>query len=334
MSPSEPRIAAQPLQSWAAAALVLAGAAEAAAQDTARLLVRTSLRGIDTHGIARLPQYVGQLEQGAIHGQARPVVRDVHGALHCDGRRGLGQHVGRVALQACLQRAASQALVGCTLHDCGHLGALGTIVLEAAEQGCVAMLAQRTPPIMALPGFCGRAIGNNPLAFAMPVAGGPALVFDMAMSAVARGRIAEAEREGRSNIPAGWAVDEEGRPATDVQSALRGAMLPVGGHKGLGLAMLVECLAGSLSASQEDAAGGFLLLANPRLLVGQEAFEAGVRQWLGTFQRSAGSEGRYPGERQARSETERGASGVPLGEGLLGQLLDIAQRMRLPFPLP
>lgn len=330
--PDAVRVDFSGLQAWAAAMLVRAGAAAPAAYDGARLLVRTSLRGVDTHGIARLPQYIGNLKCGIYNTGAAPAVREVHGSLHCDGDAGLGQHVGMVALQAAMRRCASQAVVGCTIRNSGHMAALGVIVLEAAEGGFVAVLMQRTSPIMALEGFRGRAIGNNPLAFAMPVADGVPLVFDMAMSHVARGNVVAANREGRPAIPEGWAVDEEGTPTTDIAQALRGAMLPMAGHKGVGLAMLVECLAGSLTGAGGDETGAFLFVANPALLVGRQAFDAGVQQWLGSYRKSAGASGRYPGERQARSEAERTVHGIPLARGLHHELVALGQRLAVPFP--
>jgi LDH2 family malate/lactate/ureidoglycolate dehydrogenase len=328
------RFASKPMETWVCAILKHHHVETAAARDTARLLVRTSLRAIDTHGIARLPQYVERLKSGLINVQARPRVKDVHGALVCDGAGGLGQHVASVAMTGALQRAQTQALVGCTLRHCGHLAALGVIALEAAERGMVAILMQRTIPLLALPGYHGRAIGNNPLAFSMPVPDGPPVVFDMAMSEVAFGRIMEAHREGRSTIPQDWALDSEGQPTIDVEQALRGAMLPTGGHKGIGLAMLVECLAGSLSSSGGVDPGGFLLVVNPALLVGQQAFDQSVQEWLSTYRESAGVSGRYPGERQALSEVERQRDGIPIGSGLLQQLWQIANDAAIDLPQP
>jgi LDH2 family malate/lactate/ureidoglycolate dehydrogenase len=188
---------------------------------------------------------------------------------------------------------------------------------------------------MALEGFTGRAIGNNPLAFAMPVPGGAPLVFDMAMSKVARGNVAAAVREGR-DIPEGWAVDPQGRPTTDAKAALAGAMLPLGDHKGLGLAMLVQCFAGSLAGATAQARvltssagslGAFLLVVNPDLLAGRAAYEANVREWLGAYRAAGGSAARYPGERQAQSEAQRLRDGIPVNDALLQELRAIGARL-------
>jgi LDH2 family malate/lactate/ureidoglycolate dehydrogenase len=220
-------------------------------------------------------------------------------------------------------------------------------VLAAAEQGMVALLCQRTPPIMSLPGASGRAIGSNPLAFAMPIAAKPALVFDMAHSVVARGHLMTAVREGRDTVPIEWAIGLDGAPTTDPLRALKGAMQPVAGHKGLGMAMLVECLAGSLSnpsgsrsSTPADAGGSasdvsaFLLVLNPALAVGQPAFESNVQAWLGNYLEASGPGARYPGQRQATCESERQRIGIPLPAGLLAELQVLGEQRGLPFARP
>jgi LDH2 family malate/lactate/ureidoglycolate dehydrogenase len=217
-------------------------------------------------------------------------------------------------------------------------------VLAAAEQGMVALLCQRTPPIMSLPGASGRAIGNNPLAFAMPIAGKPALVFDMAHSVVARGHLMTAVREGRAAVPIEWAIGPDGAPTTDPLRALQGAMQPVAGYKGLGMAMLVECLAGSLSnpavrrsAAPADAGGSasnvsaFLMVLNPALAVGQPAFESNVQTWLENYLQASGPGARYPGQRQAACESERLRTGIPLPPGLLAELQVLGEQRGLSF---
>ena len=206
----------------------------------------------------------------------------------------------------------------------------------------IAFVAQSTPPIMALPGSRGAAIGNNPLAFASPAPGGPPLVFDIAASGVARGNVHAAARDGRE-IPAGWAIDAEGNPTTDPKAALAGAMLPMAGHKGVGLAMMVECLAGSLSGARPAAVtgatpgsaparvGAFVFVANPQLVAGAEAYGSHMAAWLATYAAASGPEGRYPGQRAARLEVERGRDGIPLTAGVVGELRKVGELTGVPF---
>lgn len=340
------------LQAWSTRVLMGFGVAEEPAALTAGLLVRTSLRGIDTHGISRLPGYVDKLTSGEVNAHAVPRIDADMGAagaaagwLRCDGDGGLGQVVASFALEQSMARARQQPLVACHIRATGHLAALAVYVAAAAEQGFFAFLCQRTPPVMALPGASGPVIGNNPLAFALPLAGRAPLVFDMANSVVARGHVAQAVREGQDIIPPEWALGPDGQPTTDPVLALQGAMQPIAGHKGLGLAMLVECLAASLGGitSAPNAAGGtagsaanasaFALVINPALTTGREAFDASVSAWMQTYLKAGGTGARYPGQRQAECELQRRRDGVPLPAGLLAELRALGERTGLPLPV-
>jgi LDH2 family malate/lactate/ureidoglycolate dehydrogenase len=126
--------------------------------------------------------------------------------------------------------------------------ALGIYALKAADAGALCLIGQRTPPALALPGFSGPAIGDNPIAFSCPNPNSHPIVFDVAYSVVAGGNIRIAAQEGEP-IPNGWALDRAGKSTTNAKRALEGALLPFGGHKGIGIAMMVECLAGAVAAS-------------------------------------------------------------------------------------
>lgn len=334
------------LMPWVSQVLQQCGVRPDDAQVTAHALIRTSLRGIDTHGIARLPAYVERLAKGDFNAQAQPTIATQYGLLRCHGDDGLGQVVVDRALQACLQQAQHSAVVACHIEACGHLGALGVLLLPAVEAGCVAFLCQQTPPIMALPGASAAAIGNNPLAFAIPVNDKPPVLFDTALSAVARGHILTAAREGGTPIPAHWALDVHGHVTRDPRAALEGALQPMGGYKGLGLAMLVECLAGALRSEQPRSdiddlkeSGGsaghlsaFLLLINPRFASNRDMFSTHTHAWLHTLT-SSSPDARYPGERQHRCEEQRRFDGIPLPEEILHQLhmLAVATGVKLPL---
>lgn len=330
---------------WATDVFSSQGIVDADARTAAGVLVRSSLRGIDTHGLARLPPYVEKLRDGEVNARPRVEIELRDGLFRCHGDGGLGQVVLPFALERALSAARSCAVIACRVESTGHLGALGTLVLPAAEQGFLAILCQRTPPIMALPGSTAPAIGNNPLAFACPLAGRAPLVFDMAHSVVARGHVMQAWREGRQAIPGDWAIGPDGSPTADPALALQGAMRPIAGHKGLGLAMLVECLAGSLNgASPADVpqalakssaanVSAFLLVINPALAIGAHAFDQSVASWLETYLRASGPEGRYPGQRQAACEALRRRQGIPLPSGLLAELRATGSAAGHPFDL-
>jgi len=338
------RYPADVLARWATDILATQGVGAEAATLTAQALVRTSLRGIDTHGISRLPGYVDKLRTGEVQPRALPRFGLHAGLLECDGAGTFGQVAASHAVHRAMEEARASAVVACRLHSMGHLGALGTLILPAAEQGFMAVLCQRTPPIMAMPGASGPVMGNNPMAFVVPVPGRPPLVFDMAHSVVARGRVAEAQREGLLSIPDRWALGPDGAPTTDPVAALRGTMQPIAGHKGMGLAMLVECLAGCLNGSlteRDSVSAGvmgspsnvsaFLLVIHPALAIGQATFDASVTAWVESFLSASAHGARYPGQRQAHCETERLRSGIPVAPGVLTALQALGTQCALPF---
>ncbi|MDM0014893.1 Ldh family oxidoreductase [Variovorax sp. J22P168] len=347
VAPAPEAFTADALQRWVAAVLATQGMDAAAATVGAKVMVRTSLRGIDTHGVSRLPGYVDRLASGEINPRAAPRFENHHGLLRCDGDGGLGQLVATAAIDRAMAQARSTAVVPCGIVHAGHLAALGTFVLTAAESGFFALLCQRTPPIMAMPGSRGPVIGNNPIAFAVPVPGQAPLVFDMAHSVVARGHVMQAQREGAQTIPGDWALGPDGRPTTDPALALKGAMQPMAGHKGLGLAMLVECLAGSLNGVIADPPGqataslqgsaadvsAFLIVINPALAIGQDAFDVSIGAWMQAFRDGSGPGSRYPGQRQASCEAQRLADGIPIPAGLRAELRQLGARVGHPFDL-
>lgn len=331
----------QSLRHWSEQVLAACGVASADATVAADVLIRANLRGVDTHGISRLPAYVAMLKSKEMNVRPSIQVEDRAGTMVLDADRALGQIAGMRALELAIGAAATRAVVSMSIRRTGHLGALGVLVVQAAERGMIAVLMQNGPPIMGLPGATTPAIGNNPLAFAMPAADGPPLVFDMAASEAAFGKIIDAARNNLA-IPPGWAIDETGAETTDATAAMRGMLLPTGTFKGVGIAMLVECLAGSLSGVLIDRLepgrtlppmfGGFLVVVNPSLLIGHDAFSAHRDAWL-TRYKSSGKDIRYPGERAAQLEAERIRNGIPLPATVVQQLSQLGESVDAPWTL-
>lgn len=326
---------------WVSGTFQGLGVSAAAADTTGEVLVRTNLRGIDTHGVARVPAYVGKILEKEVNPTAVPRAEWKSGVLHVDGDNGLGQYVAMQAVDAAVERARSNAVVTCLIKRSGHMAALGQFVLAAAEQGMVALMCQDTPPLMALPGSSRPAIGNNPIAFAAPVAGRAPIVFDMATSVVARGHVLQAVRDQVAEIPTDWAIGPDGQPTTDPARALQGAMAAMSGHKGIGLAMMVQVLAGSFTGSEKvpgstssgGGAGAFLQIFNPDHLIGRGQFDRHMAQWLATYAHASGAASRYPGERAAASEAQRREHGVPLAPSVVRELNELRKTTQLPFDL-
>ncbi len=336
------------LEDWTAAVLQRAGVPAGDARIAAGLLVRSDLRGWRTHGLTRVASYVQRLESGEFNPRPdmRHKVRGGIAVFEADGAMG---HVASPAVVAVgLEQLKHQPSVFVAVRDIGHLGALGVHAIAAAEAGAFCMLGQHTPPLLAMPGFKGPAIGHNPFAFGCPVPGADPLVFDMACSVAARGHILLAAREGRP-IPEGWALDADGVPTTDAKRALAGPLLPTGGHKGIGMAMMIELLAGAFSASAESlergpttmASGGaggresaFFWFVDPGAFASRAVFDAYMRQWVGTYLEAGGEAGRLPGHRGAELERATLAGGLDVAPAIEKELRELGARLGVPFEVP
>ncbi|MGE3862571.1 MAG: Ldh family oxidoreductase [Burkholderiaceae bacterium] len=334
------------LERWTTEVFAACGLPAADAALAAGLLVRSELRGYHTHGVTRIGSYVDRLHSGEF--KARPVLREQSfaGGIVLDTDGAMGQIAGPRAIELGLAALEHSASVLITLRSCGHLGALGIHALIAAEAGAFCLVGQRTPPLLSLPGFSQAAIGHNPIAFGCPRPGGDPLVFDIACSVAARGHILLAAREGRP-IPEGWALDEHGQPTTDAEAALKGSLLPTGGHKGIGLAMMVECLAGAMAAHASSlqpeynelprggAVGGqgaFFWLVRPGAFVDESVFAPYMTQWTDRYLQAGSGRARLPGARGAQLEADGRAHGLALPPAIEAELAQIGERLGVPFP--
>lgn len=336
------RVSVAALSGWTALILEASGLAAEDAAVAAAVLVDADRRGLSTHGVARLAVYADRLAAGDVVARPDLTVEERGGVLVIDGGGGLGQLVTPRAVDEALARLPGRAFQAFLLRNAGHLGALGAYVRRAADRGYVAFIAQVSQPIMAPEGATAAAIGNNPLAFASPLPGRPPLVFDMSCSKVARGNVLLAARTGQV-IPGDWAIGRDGHPTTDPAEALLGAMLPLGGYKGLGLAMLVQVLAGSLTGAvprtlpgQGAAAGvgafGFVL--DPGQLAGRDAFDAHLDAWVARYRAAVGEGGRLPGERGEGRAAESERVGIALNPAIRDELAALGGRFGVPFPEP
>lgn len=336
------------LESWTAAIFESRGLASSDARTAAQMLVRSDMRGWRTHGLTRIASYVQRLESGEFN--PRPDMRHTvrGGIIVFDADGAMGHVAGPAVVAAGLKQLQEQAAVFVAVRDVGHLGALGIHALLAAEGGAFCMLGQHTPPLLAMQGFKGPAIGHNPLAFGCPVPNADPLVFDMACSVAARGHILLAAREGRP-IPDGWALDAAGAPTTDAKQALAGPLLPTGGHKGIGLAMMIELLAGAFTASAESVlrppssmqsggAGGregaFFWLVDPGAFASREVFDSYMAQWIGTYLDAGGASGRLPGQRGAQLERAARTDGLDLSQAIEQELRVLGKQVGIPFNPP
>ncbi|GAA1517081.1 Ldh family oxidoreductase [Nocardioides humi] len=250
MSTPDPVVVPVPeLRQWCAGVLEALGQAPTNAEVAAEVLVRTTARGFRSHGVELLPMYASWMRSGAVVGDARPEVVHTSGAVAVVEAHGaLGQVAATTAVRVAGDLADRHGLGMVTVRGSNHAGALGHYVLTEAERGHLAVAWSSAPPTMHAPGGRGRLIGNGPTAYGVPRAGQPPVVFDAAMSVGAGGKVAQARARGET-LPDGWILDRDGRPTTRPEDAAEGSFVPIGEHKGFGLALLAEmlstCLAGA-----------------------------------------------------------------------------------------
>jgi uncharacterized oxidoreductase len=218
-------------------------------------LVEAEACGVVSHGVLRVPQYVQALADGRIvPGVSLRVVSEAPATAVLDGGHGFGQVMALRAMGFALDRAEATGVCAVTLVNCGHTGRLGSYTEHATRRGMAAMMMVNNGGhgqwVAPFGGAAGR-LSTNPISIAVPTSTDAPLVLDVATSVAPEGK-ARALLAAGERVPEGWIIDHQGRPTTspaDLYGPPRGALLPFGGHKGFGLAMLVDALAGGLSGA-------------------------------------------------------------------------------------
>jgi LDH2 family malate/lactate/ureidoglycolate dehydrogenase len=253
---------------WAHDLLTTLGMSKAGADATVASMLHANRRGLDSHGVVLLGVYVPRLQQRTIHGDAEPEIVRVRGALALiDGQLAPGAHSGNMAMSWCCETARVHGVGAAAVRNSSHFGAASFFSEFAASRGCIGIAITNSDPGMAPLGALEPILGTNPVAVAAPAVDGlvgPSL--DIATSVVAQGRVTAAARAGK-DIPGDWAIGRDGASTTDPSEALRNSVLPMSGHKGFGLAFMIDVLTACLSGSQispemvEEAGVGHLMVA-------------------------------------------------------------------------
>ena len=217
------------------------------ATEVVKVLVMADLFGLSTHGMSRVESYGERLSIRGINPTPQIKVEKVAPAMvKIDGDNGVGPLVGMRSLKAVMEIASEYGIGIALSRGSNHFGPISPYSLIAAEQGFASMIGSNATTTIAPWGGSDARLGNSPLGFGVPNPGGKPFLLDMAMSVVARAKIRDAFKQGKE-IPETWGTDAKGVPTTDPKSALDGFLRPVGGHKGYGLALMVDLFAGLLS---------------------------------------------------------------------------------------
>jgi LDH2 family malate/lactate/ureidoglycolate dehydrogenase len=309
-------------------------------------LVAANLRGVDSHGVQLLAFYVEQIE----HGDMLPLA-DGHiasengGSMVFHGEDGIGQHVANVCTDHAIRLAKQHGMAMVISRESNHFGAAAYWAQKMAAAGLIGIVMCDASAIV--PPWQGKQnrIGTNPICMAVP---GPWLL-DMATTTVAANKIFKAAFNNQPAIPAGWAMDSEGVPTTDTQTALKGLIMPLGGYKGSGLAMMVEILSAVLSGGAMSTELGGIRIRGRKFRVNQTFlaieierfmpvadFTARVEKLVGMIKSTAPAAGYdevlVAGEPEWRTEAARKLHGIPLGHGTWQTLAKIAEKRDVPVP--
>ncbi len=346
---SEPvRFRSETLERFATDLLMRLGLPQADAVLTAWALVQADLEGVETHGLGRLPNYVARLQKGLVNPTPQmKIVRQIGATALLDSDNGMGQVAAARAMGEAIRLAEQFRTGWVAVRNSNHFGAASFYCSMAVEVGMIGFAFSNTPPGMAPYGGREAFLGTNPIGIGIPTGTATPISIDMATSAVARGQILKAKRNG-TPIPLGWALDCDGAPTTDPAAALHGALLPMAGAKGYGLALAVEVLCGVLTGAgvgpeipsffdnweQPSNVGHLIGALNIAAFVDLAAFCRRADQLIHDLRQVPPAVGHeavlIPGERRAKLAKRRRSAGVPLAPTAIQQLSRIAAELGLP----
>jgi len=312
----------------------------------AETLVHADLRGIHSHGVLRVPEYVSKLTTGGVNPAGRPCIASIHGgAIVVDGGNSMGQIVGTYAMREVIKTARSTGIAFAAVRGSNHCGAMEWYTLLAAQENMIGVAGTNALPTMAPWGGLDKIVGINPLSVAIPAQEKGPLVLDFAFGATAHGKIRVYHQKGIP-IPDGWAFDINGRATTDAEAALVGLIQPIGQHKGVGLGMVVGILSTLLSGAaygtelgnmvdgpKAGRDGHFFLAINIATFEEVEGFKRRVDKIVREVHGSRRADGvervLVPGELESNFERTYATEGIPLAATTINDIADQAERLRV-----
>lgn len=342
---SEPRlIRAERLAAFAQDCLVAVGLGRDDAAEVAALMSEADLSGADGHGIFRLPQYVERIQSGGINVAPNiNVLRETSATALIDGDNAMGHLVMRHATQTAIGKARSAGVAWVGARNSNHAGPAALYARMPLAHDMIGLYiavgnANHLPPW----GGIDMLLSTNPIAVAVPAGKQAPIVLDMATTVAAYGKVKTAAQRGET-MPEGWMIDRQGRPLTDPKRAGEGFLLPIGGPKGYGLALIFGLLAGTLNGAafgkdvidfNADSVtptntGQLIVAISVAAFVDVEVFKSQVDVAIETMHGSARLPGvdaiLVPGERSHAVRTDRQAHGIPVHAGLLEALAKLGQ---------
>lgn len=334
------RIMPDQLRDYCRDVLAASGVDRGCAQDVAEVLVDADLTGVSSHGVSRLAIYMERLDAGIVSRENHiRVVREGPSSLVIDAGNTLGAPSAKFAMESCIKKAAETGCCFATVNHSNHFGATAFYTKLAAQAGMIGFACTNLTGKIAPFGSREPFMGTNPISVAAPSEGLP-VVLDMTPSVVALGKLIMAQKLGES-IPLGWALDQDGNPTTDPAEGRKGSLVPIGGPKGSGLAIVVEILAGLLSGAgcaqqlhdlyvmdQPQGVGHFMGAIDIGHFLDLDQFKASLTQMSQAIKGLKKAEGfdqiLMPGELELL-RAEKNAAGIDLPDPVYQELLDLGR---------
>lgn len=332
-----PRLSLDQLRELARGALARAGADPVMASTTAEALIYAEARGLASHGLSRVAQYIAHLSNRRADGRAQPrIVASRGGAVLISAAAGLAYPACALAITEAIARAREFGVALASVTDSHHYGVAAFHLAPVADAGMVGVALSNSPSAMPVAGGKRPLLGTNPIAAVFPRRSEAALQIDLSLSEVARGKLMVAAKEGRP-IPLGWALDADGNPTTDPRAGLEGSMLAMGGTKGAMLALVVELLVTSLSGAalgfeassffvdegNRPRLGHAFLVIDPDALGGRDVYDERIETLIAAM--TAEKSVRLPGARREALALTAAAEGIDISPQLHDQLVTLAR---------
>jgi LDH2 family malate/lactate/ureidoglycolate dehydrogenase len=342
----ERRIAPATLRAGVARIFEACGMSSHDADLLAGALSAADQRGIHSHGTLRVPDYVDKLTKGGVDPRAKPEVASRKGAaIVIDAKNAMGQIAADLAMRSAIDTARETGVAVAAVRNSNHCGAMDHWAALALPSGMIGLAATNALPTMAPWGGIDKIVGINPLAVAFPADKEAPVVLDIAFGATAHGKIRVYHQKGET-IPEGWSFDKEGNPTTDTAKALEGLIQPIGGHKGVGLGIVMGMLSSLLSGAaygtelgnmidgpKAGKDGHFFMAINIAFFTPLDSFRQRVdtiSRQIQSSQRRKGVEKLYPpGLLEAEFEKRYATDGIPLNDETIAGIEQAARRFGL-----
>ena len=339
-------IGKEALETFTRQAFERAGMSAADARVETEVLIWANLRGVDSHGVQRIPQYLDFIAKGWMKPQPEiRIIKESPAVLFMDADRGLGPIPTVRAMRAAIEKARNVGIGWALIRDVTHQGAMGYYSEMAAEEGMAGMAIVSSPPNMAPFGARAAGLHNSPIAFSFPAERHPPVTLDMATSVAAGGKLSVASDKGVP-IPSDWALAPDGSETTDPEVA--SILLPAGGAKGSGLALVFQCLTSLMAnnpliapvlrgEAREHRQNSVVAAVDIGFFIDPDEYRRLLDETIEALKSLPKADGHeeilMPGEPERRTLAARTRDGIPLPPGTVEKLRETARRLDLTSPV-